>query len=43
MNNGVPMSQLENEKLTKAIIGATIEVHRELGPRLMESVYEECH
>ncbi len=28
--------------LTKAIIGAAIEVHRALGPSLLESAYEEC-
>ena len=28
--------------LSHKIIGACIEVHRELGPGLLESVYEEC-
>src|SRR3990172_5780995 len=31
----------ENE-ITKAVIAAAIEVHRHLGPGLMESTYEEC-
>lgn len=30
------------EDLTQQIIGAAIEVHRELGPGLLESIYEEC-
>jgi len=29
-------------QLTELIIGAAIEVHRNTGPGLMESVYEEC-
>jgi GxxExxY protein len=29
-------------ELTRPIIGAAIEVHRELGPGLMESAYEQC-
>jgi GxxExxY protein len=33
---------IKEEKLTEAIIGAAIEVHRVLGPGLMESAYEEC-
>lgn len=33
---------LIQEHLTKAIIGSAIEVHRELGPGLLESTYEEC-
>ena len=33
---------LTEEKTTEAIIGAAIEVHRTLGPGLLEAVYEEC-
>jgi GxxExxY protein len=32
---------LDNE-ITREIIGAAIEVHRQLGPGLLESAYEEC-
>jgi len=33
---------LIQEQLTEAIIGSAIEVHRELGPGLLETAYEEC-
>ena len=32
----------ERDPLTEKIIGAAIEVHRQLGPGLLESVCEEC-
>ena len=31
-----------NDPLTERIIGFAIEVHRQLGPGLLESTYEEC-
>ncbi len=32
----------QNDLLTEKIIGFAIEVHRHLGPGLLESAYEEC-
>jgi len=34
-------AQRENE-ITNRVIGFAIEVHRSLGPGLLESTYEEC-
>lgn len=36
------MAVLEHSNITEAIIGAVIEVHRILGPGLLESAYEDC-
>ena len=33
---------MDINKLTGQIIGSAIEVHKELGPGLLESTYEEC-
>ena len=33
---------LYEEELTEQIIGAAIEVHREIGPGLLESAYQAC-
>ena len=33
---------MENDKLTEQVIGLAIEVHRHLGPGLLESDYQEC-
>ncbi len=37
-----PKSKLYQERLTGEIIGAAIEVHRQLGPGLLESTYQAC-
>jgi len=40
---GAEMTEKERlNRITKSIIGAAIEVHRALGPGLLESAYEAC-
>ena len=36
------LNREEQDPLTGSIIGPAIEVHKILGPGLLESVYEEC-
>lgn len=33
---------MEFDELSKRVIGCAIEVHRQLGPGLLESTYEQC-
>lgn len=35
-------SGLQDEELSQQIIAAAIEVHKQLGPGLLESAYEAC-
>jgi GxxExxY protein len=41
LQNSGPVSQ-QLDVLTETIIGAAIEVHRELGPGMLERAYERC-
>ncbi|OHB74375.1 MAG: GxxExxY protein [Planctomycetes bacterium RBG_16_41_13] len=41
-HGGTEKAIFYNEELTDKIIAAAIEVHRTLGPGLLESAYEEC-
>jgi hypothetical protein len=36
------MDEVELNELSGKIIGAAIEFHRELGPGLLEAMYEDC-
>jgi len=38
----VDLAPQANDLLTEKIIGFAVEVHRQLGPGLLESAYEEC-
>ena len=37
-----PGRELEHEQLTEKIIGCAIEVHKRLGPGVLESIYENA-
>jgi GxxExxY protein len=42
MDAFTPEDKAKADEVSKSIIGAAIEVHRTLGPGLLESAYEEC-
>jgi GxxExxY protein len=41
-NSNIMTTQKEINQLSRTIIGYAIDVHKELGPGLLESIYEKC-
>ena len=41
-HGGTEDTEMDVNQLTEQVIGAAIEVHKALGPGLLESAYEEC-
>ncbi len=39
---GTKVEELETDGLSRRVIGLAIDVHRAIGPGLLESAYEEC-
>ena len=42
MTGGIDWARVPIDAVSREIIGAAIEVHRHLGPGLLEATYEEC-
>jgi GxxExxY protein len=42
INNDITLNIMEINQITEKIIGCAIDVHKILGPGLLESAYEEC-
>ena len=42
MHEGKTETKLKFDELSNKVLGCAIEVHRELGPGLLESTYEQC-
>jgi GxxExxY protein len=40
--SSIPTSELDRDLLAQSVISAAFEVHKELGPGLLESAYEMC-
>lgn len=41
-DEGEEVTKIEFDELSRRVIGCAIEVHRELGPGLLETTYEQC-